>query len=75
MWRSVEGVMLVKLFVQEISADSTCCAVITRVLRYALGANCINQLLYKSTDWAISCFHIRSAYGWLMLAGFGERTF
>ncbi len=55
-WRNITGAMLVKLAVQT-SADSTCCAVIMRVLRYALGANCINQLLYKSTDWAISCFH------------------
>jgi hypothetical protein len=55
-WRSMVGVISVKLFVQA-SADSTCWAVIIRVLRYAPGANCINQLLYKSTDRAISCFH------------------
>jgi len=51
------GLMLVRLAV-HFKAVSTCLVVLILVFRKALGANFKNQPLKKSTDFAISLFHI-----------------
>src|SRR6478735_1976036 len=63
--RKRAGLMSVRFPVAK-SAASTSLVVWIRVERKAVGANCINQSLYISTDWAISSFHFR---GLLRLIG------